>query len=71
MVKIWTDRISPLDTRVWTEIYADPIAGPALVRRECYTLSPCWLHTRVNQVYYIRGDVLTDTGCTRWNVDDP
>jgi len=71
MVKLWNDALNPAGTRIWIEVFANPMSGEALIRRECYTLSQCWLHTRKDQIYYIRGAIMTGTGCTRWNFDDP
>jgi hypothetical protein len=75
LMRIWTDQRNPPNTRVWMDIYANPL-GPALVMKECYLLNQCEIHTRANQMYYIKGTVMTDpgtsaVGCTRWNVNDP
>ncbi len=71
LVKIWNDRLNPASTRVWIDVLIDPIVGPVVVRRECYQLSPCYLHTRRGQTYYVRAQVLTGVGCSHWNFDDP
>jgi hypothetical protein len=71
LVKIWNDQLNPITTRVWVDVMLDPIVGPLVVRKECYTLNQCLLHTRLGQIYYVRGTVLTGTGCTHWNFDDP
>lgn len=75
LVKFWSDRLNPPGTRIWTEMYANPLGAP-LLRRECYELSPCRMHTRRGQFYYIKGTIIsepgtTGVGCTRWNIDDP
>ena len=75
LTKIWNDRLDPGSTRIWVEVYADPTAS-ALIRQECYVLSPCYLHTRAGQTYYIKGQIIaipgtTGVGCSRWNIDDP
>ena len=71
LVKIWNDRLNPGDSRIWVDVLLDPVVGPVVVRRECYVGSPCYLHTRRGQVYYVRGIVLTGVACTHWNFDDP
>ena len=71
MIKFWHDRLDPGGTRIWMDVLIDPVVGPVVIRRECYTLSPCYLHTRRGQIYYVRAQVMTGTGCTRWNFDDP
>jgi hypothetical protein len=71
LVKIWNDQLNPITTRVWIDVLLNPVIGPVVVRRECYTNSPCYLHTRAGQTYYVRAQVLTGVGCTHWNFDDP
>jgi len=75
LVHIVNDRLNPLSTRIWVEVYANPALAP-LIRQECYTLSPCYLHTRPGQTYYIKGQIMTTpgttgVGCSRWNINDP
>jgi hypothetical protein len=70
LIKIWNDRLDPGDTRIWVEIYTDP-TQPPILRQECYILGQCYLYSARNQVYYIRGQIMTGVGCSYWNIDDP
>jgi hypothetical protein len=68
LVKFWFDHLNPTSSRFWVEAYIDP-TQPPVVRNECYSLTPCYLHTRAWQIYYIKAQIMTRAGCSNWNID--